>query len=182
MSILDTLFSFFGSKNNSQQVLHNTIYRVGRYTDNNKNTEQLDAWKNAETHFQNKEYIQSVQSFFTYVSDVQEHNVDITSYNTDEIVYAMLQGSKKIQGTYSTKNGLDAYVKIGVMHTPILPVMRKLLNQNYVLFHTKYAIQQNTIYMQLHIAPEACSPNKLWNTDCYTTSFRMACRSHLLGL
>jgi hypothetical protein len=134
--------------------------RFGRYSDNNKTVQQTKQWAQALELYNNKEYDKSIDLFFNYLTDTQENNINYTK-NENEHTLILYQGTKKIHGTIAN-NELTANVQVAEMKTPIIAVMRKLLEQNHTLSHSKYVLHDGIIQMQFTTAIKNASPNKLY--------------------
>ncbi|MBD0364756.1 MAG: hypothetical protein ICV53_01445, partial [Flavisolibacter sp.] len=71
------------------------------------------------------------------------------------------QGSKIIRGYYST-NMLEAEVVLARMPHASVPVMRRLLEMNFRLYYTRYALSGDKLCMLFDTDIETANPNKLY--------------------
>jgi hypothetical protein len=135
--------------------------RFGRYTDANKGQEQLKYWTESKNLFTEKKYVDSFEAFFKYLGDPKENNVTFTR-DGDEINFEITQGSKVIKGK-TTANSVSAETNVVRFESPSVPVMRKLMNQNYVLKYSKFAINDNVIVMKFTSNVIDCGPSKMYH-------------------
>jgi hypothetical protein len=154
---LETLFSWSKKKEveNGQPVI-----RFGRYSDNNKPIGKVEKWNEAEAQFKEKNYYQSIVTFFEYLTDDDAENVThIQTGNTGSFTF--YQGSKIIRGFYNDKT-LEAEVALAEMPVPSVPVMRRLLEMNFSLYYTRYAISGDKLCMMFDSDIETANPSKLY--------------------
>jgi hypothetical protein len=135
--------------------------RFGRYSDSYKQAEKLDAWDIALTAFEKGDYMDSYRAFFHYLRDDTEQNVQ-TSENNNEIIFTILQGSKKIVGV-ATPHFVKAEVKIAKSTTLNVTIMRRLMEANARLDYCRYALDdQNRLVMTFSSASLDGSPYKIY--------------------
>lgn len=134
--------------------------RFGRYSDNNKPVEKVDKWNEAETLFKAKSYHQSIATFFEYLRDEDTQNVVHTKDGEGGRFY-FYQGSKIIRGFYNEKS-LEAEVALAEMPVPSVPVMRRLLELNFSLYYTRYALSGEKLCMMFDSDIETANPSKLY--------------------
>ena len=133
MSFLTRIFG--GTATNDDQP--NVSF--GRYSDAYKNEIQYDAWDKAVTLFEKEEYLESYQAFFEYLKDKEENNVQF-KLGKGQIEFELLQGSRKITGTASTKK-IVAFARIARTNKNLkLNFMRRLLEQNYGLKYSRFSL------------------------------------------
>ncbi|RYY83421.1 MAG: hypothetical protein EOO15_21450 [Chitinophagaceae bacterium] len=134
----------------------------GRYSDNNKPPAKVDRWNEAESLFKEKKIHESINAFFDYLRDdhfnnvVHEPGTDGTSGN-----FYFYQGSKVIRGKYDDK-GFSAQVPLASMPQPSVPVMRRLLEMNFALYYTRYALTEGTLEMLFNSDIATTNPSKLY--------------------
>ncbi|NOQ71675.1 MAG: hypothetical protein GQ574_06725 [Crocinitomix sp.] len=144
---------------NSSAASHKTV-KFGRFTDCNKDSNQMVHWDKCIKAFQEKRYVDSYEAFLNYVKDHELDNVTI-SRNGDQLKFELIQGSNVIHGIGSGKDFV-AYTNIASMDTPSIPVMRKLMSINYGLKYSKFALDGTSICMKFSSHAIDASPNKLY--------------------
>ncbi|HVK96768.1 MAG TPA: hypothetical protein VM368_03070 [Flavisolibacter sp.] len=155
--MLDKLFNW--SKKKLEQDTEPQIF-FGRYSDNNKTLAKIESWNAAETAFKEKRYHDSIALFFEYLTDDEFDNVQHTREgNTGTFIF--YQGSKIIRGKYDEKH-FQAEVVLAIMSHPVVPVMRRLLEMNFHLYYSRYAITENKIFMLFDSDIETTNPSKLY--------------------
>ena len=134
--------------------------RFGRYSDNNKPVEKVEKWNEAEGLFKEKAYHKSIAVFFEYLSDEWAQNVMHQADGTSG-TFHFYQGSKIIRGFYNDQV-LEAEVALAEMPAPSVPVMRRLLELNFSLYYTRYAINGDKLCMMFDSDIETANPSKLY--------------------
>ena len=132
----------------------------GRYSDNNKSPEKVSRWTDADNLFKEKKYPESIDAFFDYLRDDAAGNVEFNRSGTD-FSFAIYQGSKIVRGQ-GTDTHLQAEVALAKMPQPSVPVMRRLLEQNFLLYYSRYALQQDRLCMRFDSEINMANPNKLY--------------------
>lgn len=133
---------------------------VGRYSDNNKSPLQMRLWDEAERLFKEGKYLQSIESFFSYLKDEVENNVMFENYD-NHFKFEIIQGAIIIRGIGNPKN-LHAKVSLVKMEEASVPVMRRLLENNFKLFYSRYALKEDLLTMKFDSEIETANPNKLY--------------------
>ena len=134
--------------------------RFGRYSDNNKPNEKVARWNDADALFKEKKYTDSLSAFFDYLKDDAAQNVlHERSGNTGR--FEIIQGSKIVRGTYDNDR-FQAEATLAKMPQPSVPVMRRLLEMNFNLYYSRFALDQERLCMQFDSSLEAANPNKLY--------------------
>jgi hypothetical protein len=134
--------------------------KFGRYSDNNKSVEKVQRWNEADAFFKDKNYLQSIAAFFYYLRDERVENV-FHEQKGMEGSFLIYQGSKIIKGYYN-KEVLQAETKLARMPQPSVPVMRRLLEMNFALYYTRYAIKNDELFMKFDSDIETANPGKLY--------------------
>lgn len=148
----------FGGNEISEQ--HPDI-KFGRYSDAYKNTAQYDAWDLALEKFEQEHYIESYKAFFDYLRDEKEDNVKWQE-KEGKLHFEILQGSKKLLGV-AGENKLRLEVKLAVADQLNISFMRRLLELNFDLKYSRYALDdQNDITMIFDTYALDGSPYKLY--------------------
>lgn len=132
----------------------------GRYSDNNKTIAQVTRWTAADTLFREKKYQQSIDAFFDYLRDDSVKNVEMERSGS-QMYFTIFQGSKVVRGVCDEKR-LRAEVVLARMPEPSIPVMRRLLEQNYLLYYSRYTLDKDRICMRFDSELETANPNKLY--------------------
>lgn len=132
----------------------------GRYSDNNKPVQKVEKWNEADALFKEKKYNESIEVFFTYLRDDELENV-ILETNGKGGNFSFFQGSKVIRGVYNEEN-FEAEVTLAIMPQPNVPVMRRLLEMNFNLYYSRYAINDTRLCMMFDSDIETANPSKLY--------------------
>jgi hypothetical protein len=132
----------------------------GRYSDNNKPVDKVERWNEAESLFKEKKFHESLVAFFDYLSDDAAENVKLERRG-NEGKFSFYQGSKIIRGFYNEEM-LEAEVALACMPQPSVPVMRRLLEMNFTLYYTRYAINGDKLCMMFDSDIETANPSKLY--------------------
>ena len=133
----------------------------GRFTDGYKSEVKYDAWDEAIDYFEKGDYPASFRSFFSYLSDDHDSNVQYEETD-DGFGFSILQGSKKITG-FTNERTFKAEGKIAHASDLNIGLMRRLIESNYNLKYGRYSLddQQNITIVFDSIVVDA-SPYKLY--------------------
>lgn len=132
----------------------------GRYSDNNKPVAKTNRWTDADNFFKDKKYTESIDAFFDYLRDDAVQNV-VYERNGAEGRFHFYQGSKMVRGSFN-KELLQAEVTLARMPQPSVPVMRRLLEMNFNLFYSRFALDSDRLCMRFDSDMETASPSKLY--------------------
>lgn len=132
----------------------------GRYSDNNKPVEKVNRWTDADKLFKEKKYGESFDAFFEYLRDDAIDNV-VHERNQHNGRFHFIQGSKIVRGNYDQEH-LFAEVILAKMPSPNVPVMRRLLEMNFNLYYSRYAMDGERLFMRFDSEIETANPNKLY--------------------
>lgn len=132
----------------------------GRYSDNNKSVEKVEKWNKAESLFKEKKYVESIHLFFEYLKDDETDNV-VHEPDGKTGKFYFYQGSKIIRGFYNEEK-FEAEVALAQMPQPNTPVMRRLLELNFYLYYSRYAINGDKLFMLFDSDLETANPSKLY--------------------
>lgn len=132
----------------------------GRFSDNNKSVEKVGKWTEADSLFKEKKFFESIQCFFEYLKDDDAQNVVHEPKDKSGTFY-FYQGSKIIRGFYN-EDKFEAEVVLAQMPQPNTPVMRRLLEMNFNLYYSRYAISGNKLCMLFNSDIETANPSKLY--------------------
>ena len=132
----------------------------GRYSDNNKTPEKVNRWADADNLHKEKKYHESIDAFFDYLRDDAIDNVVFKRSGTD-FSFELYQGSKIVRGTGNAAH-MQAEVSLAKMPQPSVPVMRRLLEQNFSLYYSRYSLDGERLCMRFDSDIETANPNKLY--------------------
>jgi len=155
--MLDKIFSW-SKKKPEEEVQPQIIF--GRYSDNNKSVAKVEKWNAADNLFKEKKYYESIAAFFEYLSDDELGNVSHTQ-DGNKGTFEFYQGSKIIRGHYDDKL-FEAEGLLATMPQPSVPVMRRLLEMNFTLYYSRYAINGDNISMLFDSDIQTANPSKLY--------------------
>ena len=156
--MLEKIFSW-SKKKEGEDVTASPI-RFGRYSDNNKPIAKVDKWNEADRLFKEKNIPGSIAAFFDYLRDDIEDNVQHQQKGTSG-TFTFYQGSKIIRGFYN-ENVLEAEVALAEMPQPSVPVMRRLLEMNFLLYYTRYTLNGDKLSMMFDSDVASANPSKLY--------------------
>ena len=152
--VFDKLFGWVRKKDEDPPI------PLGRYSDNNKSVEKVQRWSDADELFKEKEYIKSLEAFFDYLCDDEQQNVTVSRDN-GSLAFTLFQGSKIVRGKIENERVI-AETAIARMAEPSIPVMRRLLEMDFHLYYSRYALKDNTILMLFDSDVSSATPNKLY--------------------
>jgi len=155
---MDVLDRFFGWARRKGGDLPDV--RFGRYSDNNKSVDKVGRWNQAEQLFRDRRYDECLDAFMDYLRDDALENV-VTERKDGILDFRITQGSKVVRGSCSPER-LVAEVSLARMPEPIVPVMRRLLEQNFSLYYGRYALDGDRLCMRFETETRAANPNKLY--------------------
>ncbi len=155
--MLEKIFSW--SKKKPEEDAEPEII-FGRYSDNNKSVAKVEKWNAADSLFKEKKYYESFAAFFDYLSDEETGNVTHVQEGKKGR-FEFYQGSKIIRGFYN-ENTFEARALLAAMPQPSVPVMRRLLEMNFTLYYTRYAMDGTTLAMLFNSDIQTANPSKLY--------------------
>lgn len=132
----------------------------GRYSDNNKPLAKVNRWTDADNFFKEKKYPESLDAFFDYLRDDTAGNV-VYERNGTEGRFELSQGSKIVRGSFNGSQ-VNAEVTLARMPQPSIPVMRRLLEMNFSLYYSRYAMDTDRLCMRFDSEAATASPSKLY--------------------
>lgn len=132
----------------------------GRYSDSYKTVYKNELWWNSIKLFENKKYFDAYESFFNYLRDDEFDNVRFNRTG-DEIKFQLQQGSKLIKGIISDRK-FSAESCIAEFEKPAVSFMRRLMELNYKLYYSRFAIKDNLICIKFDTSLTDCHPYKLY--------------------
>jgi hypothetical protein len=152
--MLDKLFG------RSKKKAVNPEIPFGRYSDNNKTVQKVSRWTDADNLFKKQEYHNSIEAFFDYLRDDSQQNV-IVERSPGQGKFHLYQGSKIVRGEFNNER-LKAEITLARMPQPNVPVMRRLLEMNFNLYYSRYALDNDRLCMRFDSDIKAANPNKLY--------------------
>jgi hypothetical protein len=155
--MLDKLFGW-GKKKDDALAGPDILF--GRYSDNNKSIAKINRWTDADNLFKEKKFPESLDAFFDYLRDDSIKNV-VFERNGAEGRFEFYQGSKIVRGFFN-KEELRAEATLAKMPEPSVPVMRRLLEMNFSLYYSRFALDTDRLCMRFDSDAETASPSKLY--------------------
>jgi hypothetical protein len=155
--MLDKLFGW-GKKKTTEAPIPDITF--GRYSDNNKTLAKTQRWTDADNLFKEKKYTESLDAFFGYLADEKANNV-VYERNGTEGRFQLHQGSKIVRGHF-TADELKAEVTLARMPQPSVPVMRRLLEMNFTLYYSRFALDNDRLCMRFDSDVQNAGPSKLY--------------------
>ena len=135
--------------------------QFGRYTDSYKEEEKYQNWDKAIAYFDNEKYILSYKEFLQFLTHGEQQNVTYTQL-PGKIVFKIYQGSKIITGEANFTQ-FKAEARIVRYDLPNIQLMTQLLEENFHLKYTKYAVNsENCICLVFDTFVEDGSPHKIY--------------------
>lgn len=136
------------------------VRTFGRYSDNNKTRQKVARWTEAEGLFKEKKHTEAITAFFDYLKDDAANNV-VEGHRPGGRVFTVHQGSKLVNVEITAGN-ITAEVSLAQMPEPGVAVMRRLLDQNFNLYYSRYALDGDRLCMRFETDIDTASPNKLY--------------------
>lgn len=155
--MFDKLFRW--NKKKSEQGPESAI-PLGRYSDNNKPLSKVNRWTDADNFFKEKKYPEGLDAFFDYLRDDNAQNVTYERSGA-EGRFEVFQGSKIVRGSFNSEE-VRAEVTLARMPQPSVPVMRRLLEMNFSLYYSRFAMDSDRLCMRFDSSIEAANPSKLY--------------------
>lgn len=135
--------------------------QFGRFTDTNKSDEKYKSWDNAIEDFENEKYLAAYTHFFDFLTNESESNV-VYKKGNGKISFSIFQGSKIIEGEVDFQF-FRAEAKIVQTKTDHIGLMRSLLENNFELKYTRYALDKDDcICLKFDTFVEDGSPHKIY--------------------
>lgn len=159
--MLERIFSWSKKKPENGEEEQPPGIVFGRYSDNNKSVAKVEQWNKADTLFKEKKYAESIAAFFDYLTDEGMGNVVLTKPEGGKTHFYFYQGSKIIRGFYDDQC-FEAKTTLAKMPNPSVPVMRRLLEMNFTLYYTRYAIDGDLLCMLFDSDLATANPSKLY--------------------
>ncbi|MCX7833296.1 MAG: YbjN domain-containing protein [Ignavibacteria bacterium] len=140
--------------------------KFGRFSAHITN-EKTNLWNEADSLYSQKNYLESYEHLLKFLHHPEENGDEIENIEykrvDDEIKFIIRQGSKEIYGTISLNNRkIDVYSYIAEFDKIGVAIMRRLLEMNYSLFYSRFALEENKIAIKFDTPIEGCPPEKLY--------------------
>lgn len=132
----------------------------GRYSDTFQSIAKKDMWTDCEKLFDKKDYINSYMLFFECIKDNKIDNV-LWGEDKGKINFLIKQGSKEVRG-YIFENKISASANIAEYEKLPVAIMRKLLEMNYTLDYSRFAIDDGKVVIKFDTFIEACPPARFY--------------------
>jgi len=132
----------------------------GRYSDNNKMVEKVGRWTEGDNLFKQQKYHESLDAFFEYLRDDKQQNI-VYERNEKQGRFQFFQGSKVVRGEFNEQQ-FQAQVTLARMPEPGVAVMRRLLEMNFNLYYSRYALDGDRLCMRFDSEIKTANPNKLY--------------------
>ncbi|HOY33014.1 MAG TPA: hypothetical protein PKW80_14135 [Bacteroidales bacterium] len=133
---------------------------VGRYSGVNKSSVQLSCWTRAQDFYLQKKYIDSFEILLQYMNDPDTNNIKVRR-NGNELEFDLVQGSKIIRGR-ADMNTFSAQSRIARFDRLSVAFLRKLINMNFILQYSRFAIKDDIIFLKTDSKTIDASPNKIY--------------------
>ncbi len=154
MGLWDRLFG-------KAKIIEQPNLKFGRYSDAYKTPEQYQAWDKALQYFDEGKIIESYHYFFFYLKDPNENNLEIIEHDDENFEFVLYHGSKKIMGEISNEK-LKIHTKVAKIKKMHIGFLRRLLEQNYQLNYSRFAIDNEFITLEFDTYLIDGSPYKLY--------------------
>jgi hypothetical protein len=150
----------FGRGKKKEEPVQEPAISFGRYSDNNKPVAKVNRWTDADKLFKDKKYPESFDAFFDYLRD---ENIQNVAYERKESEgrFEFYQGSKMVRGQFDN-DIVKAEVTLARMPQTSVPVMRRLLEMNFNLYYSRFALDDDRLCMRFDSDIESASPSKLY--------------------
>lgn len=152
--VFDKLFAWRKKKKIIPDIL------FGRYSDNNKDVGKVSRWTDGDNLFKQQKFHESLDAFFDYLRDDEQQNI-LYKRNEKSGSFQFYQGSKIVRGDFNEKQ-LQAQVTLARMPEPSVAVMRRLLEMNFNLYYSRYALDGDRLCMRFDSEIATANPNKLY--------------------
>lgn len=159
MGFLNKLFG--GNKVENISELSFQRAKFGRYTDSQKTDQQRLKWDDSVRFYKEGKYFDAFDSFLQYICDPIQNNVRWEKNSDSSIHFFISQGSKEIEGEMNSES-IHAKIRLAEIESPNVGFMRKLLNLNFAMQYSRFAIDLNTICQKFSSSTRMSSPMKLY--------------------
>jgi hypothetical protein len=133
----------------------------GHYSDVNKSEESLKKWHEAADRFKENDYLSSLTALLHYLNNTKGDAVEVRNLGS-RLEFTLFQGSAEITGLFDGEFIQAECILASFEHAPIA-AMNRLLNDNYVLRYTKFAVNENHLGLFFRSPVKESSPDKLYH-------------------
>jgi hypothetical protein len=158
--MFEKLFNWVKKEAQPEADIPQPKIQFGRYSDNNKTKAKAQFWTDADNLYKDKKYKESISTFFKYLADDEAQNVELKD-EPNGTSFILNQGSKVLRGTINDTT-LKAEINLAKMEQPGVAIMRRLLDQNFNLYYSRYALNNDMLCMRFDSDVNAASPSKLY--------------------
>ncbi len=120
----------------------------------------MNRWTDSDNFYKEKKFGESLDAFFSYLRDDATENV-VYERNGAEGRFQIYQGSKIVRGVFN-QDTVEAEVTLAKMPQASVPVMRRLLEMNFNLYYSRFALDADRLCMLFDSDRETASPSKLY--------------------
>ncbi|MFM2386161.1 MAG: hypothetical protein RL660_918 [Bacteroidota bacterium] len=152
--------NIFAQRSKTKREPSVPLVQFGHYSDNNKSKQQIENWSKAEGLFHDGKYISCAEEFLQYIQDAGMSNVTYKRTG-NTLDFEIIQGSKRIHGACND-DGLKAWCQIASMQAPSTPAMRRLLELNYAMSYSRFALKDDVLHIVMDCTDDMMHPNKLY--------------------
>lgn len=134
---------------------------LGRYTDAYKTPDQLKDWDRALELFELGQPMDAYRAMLRYLSDERNHNL-LWQDEGSVLRFELWQGSRRVEGIIQA-SGISVQTKIAYAPDLNVGFLRRLMEQNYVLEFSRYALSpENHLCMLFDSSLTDASPVKIY--------------------
>lgn len=139
--------------------------RFGRHGDTHKSPEQQAAWGLAVEAFQAGSGGKALEYLLQYLRDEHAENVIWETRPAEKIVFVLLQGSQRIEGTWDPLIGLRAKAEVAKLEGPVPGLSKLLLSTNMALRYCHYALgADDVLCLRAESSVGEAYPHKIYQT------------------
>ncbi len=157
-----SFLKIFSSKNKAKQELYKQqkVF-FGQYAGLEKSNEQCIYFEKSIHSYKKHFFLDAFEYFFLYLKNTDTENL---AFNKDKskIEFSLIQGSKIIRG-FINEQDIYAEAEIVRFPEPEIPVMNKLLQENYFLRYCKFAIKNNIYSLKFYGITADTNPESLYS-------------------
>lgn len=117
---------------------------------------KVNRWTDADTLFKEKNFTEGLDAFLNTCGGAAQN---VYERNGAEGRFHLYQGSKIVRGTFNNEL-LKAEVMLARMPQPSVPVMRRLLEMNFNLYYSRFALDNDRLCMTSDSDIETASPSE----------------------
>lgn len=135
--------------------------KLGRFSDAYKPTAHQRIWEDSLLAFESEEYLQAIKLLLQFLLNADENNIEWKE-TAEGLSFDLFQGSKVVRGEMNALH-FRAEVKVAKAKTLNIGLSRKLLERNYLLKYSRFAIDAHDhILLIFDSYTVDASPNKIY--------------------